>query len=112
MKTEVFENNLVTVLNTTVNAHAPIKGGTVFIRYCVFVRTSKKYSKTGRVDADFFEEGGKIYRFKKDGFVWTEPYFGRNAKSVQALAWKHNISDGRLENLACTSAPKKIRPYP
>ena len=40
-------------------------------------------------------------RFKEDGFVWTEPYFGRNAKSVQALERKHNISDWRLENLAC-----------
>lgn len=49
-------------------------------------------------------------RFKKDGFVWTEPYFGRNAKSVQALERKHNISDGRLENLACASAKKKYGP--
>ena len=29
-----------------------------------------------------------------------------NAKSFQALARKHTISDGRLENLACTSAKK------
>ena len=49
-------------------------------------------------------------RFKKDGFVWTEPYFGRNAKSVQALERKRNISDGRLENLACASAKKKYGP--
>ena len=89
-----------------VNAHAPIKGGTVFIRYCVFVRTSKKYTKTRRVDAVFFWR--RKNRFKKDGFVWTEPYFGRNAKSVQALERKHNISDWRLENLAC--AKKKYGP--
>lgn len=68
-----------------VNAHAPVKSSTVFIRYCVFVGTSKKHSKTRRVDADFFEEGGKIVLKKMDSFGQS-----------------HNISDGRLENLAST----------
>ena len=94
------------VLNTSKCACSHQTGGTVFIRYCVFVRTSKKYSKTRRVDAVFLRR--RKNRFKKDGFVWTEPYFGRNAKSVQALERKHNISDGRLENLACASAKKNM----
>ena len=32
------------------------------------MRTSKKHSKTRRVDADFFEEGGKIVLRKMDSF--------------------------------------------
>ena len=32
------------------------------------MRTSKKYSKTRRVAADFFEEGGKIVLKKMDSF--------------------------------------------
>ena len=57
--------------------------------------TSKKHLKTRRVDADFFEEGGKIVLKKMDSFGQS-----------------HNVSDGRLENLACTydlKRPKENR---
>ena len=37
-----------------VNAHAPIKDGTVFSHDRVFVCTGKNDSKTQRVDVDFF----------------------------------------------------------
>ena len=86
-----------------VNAHAPIKGGTVFIRYCVFVRTSKKYSKTRRVDADVFEEGGKIVLMDSFGQSLILEEIQNQSKHSHG----NNISDGRLEDLACTSAKKK-----
>ena len=69
------------------------------------MRTGKKHSKTRRVHADFFEEGGKIVLKKMDSFGQIL-ILEENAKSFQALARKHTISDGRLENLACTSATK------
>ena len=53
MKTEVFENNYFTVLDTS-KLHVPVKDGTVFSQYYVFVQTGKNNSKTQRVDADFF----------------------------------------------------------
>ena len=56
------------------------------------MRTSQKYSKTRRVDADFFEEGGKIVLKKMDSFGQS-----------------HTISDGRLENLACTYDLKRLK---
>lgn len=44
------------------------------------------------MDADFFEEGGKIVLKKMDSFGQS-----------------HNISDGRLENLACTYDLKRLK---
>ena len=50
---EVFENNYFTVLDTS-KLHVPVKDGTVFSQYYVFVQTGKNNSKTRRVDEDFF----------------------------------------------------------
>ena len=77
MKTEVFENDYVTVLvpvylahdnqraHILVNAHAPVKDGTVLSQYCLFEWTAKNDTKTLRADADFY------FILKKDGYVWT-----------------------------------------
>ena len=85
-----------------VNAHAPIKGSTVCIRYCVFVRTGKNYSKTRRVDAEFFEEGEKIVLKKMDSC--GQSLILEEMQNQSKHSHGNNISDGRLENLACISA--------
>ena len=66
MKTEVFENDYVTVLvpvylahdirraHIPVNAHAASNDGTVLSQYCVFAWTAKYDTKTLRVEVDFF----------------------------------------------------------
>jgi len=64
MKTEVFENDYFTVLDTS-KWHVPVKNGTVFSQYYVFIQTGKDDSKTQRVDAHFFENGAKISVFKQ-----------------------------------------------
>ena len=53
MTTEVFEKNYFTVSDTS-KLHVPVKDGTVFSQYYVFVQTGKNNSKTQRVDADIF----------------------------------------------------------
>ena len=53
MKTEVFENDYFTVLDTS-KLYVPVKDGTVFSQYYVFTETGKNNSKTQRMDADFF----------------------------------------------------------
>ena len=60
-KTKVFDNNYVTELDT-IDAHAPIKDGTVYS--CML--TDKTNSKTQRVDADFLKNGQKISKFKQN----------------------------------------------
>ena len=64
MKTEVFEYNYFTVLDTS-TSHVLVKDGTVFNQYYVFAQTRNNDSKTQRVDADFFENGAKISVFKQ-----------------------------------------------
>ena len=60
-KTKVFENDTSRSW-IPVNAHAPIKDGTVYS--CML--TDKTNSKTQRVDADFLENGQKIPKFKQN----------------------------------------------
>ena len=55
-----------------VNAHAPIKDGTVYS--CMLVWTGKTNSKTQRVDADFLEnEEKKSPSSNKTGYVRSGP---------------------------------------
>ena len=63
VKTEVFENDYVTVLDTTTRA-CPDQRWDRFQPPLHFVRTSKNNWKTQRVDADFFENGGKNLSFE------------------------------------------------
>ena len=63
-KTKVFENDTSRSW-IPVNAHAPIKDGTVYSWMLVW--TDKTNSKTQRVDADFLENG------EKDLQVQTKP---------------------------------------
>ena len=63
LKTEVFENDYFTVLDTS-TSHVPVKDGTVFNQYYVFAQTRNNDSKTQRVDADFFKNGAKNLRFQ------------------------------------------------
>ena len=63
LKTEVFENDYFTVLDTS-TSHVPVKDGTVFNQYYVFAQTGNNDSKTQRVDADFFKNGAKNLRFQ------------------------------------------------
>ena len=58
-----------------------------------------------RVDADFFEEGGKIVLKKMDSFGHS--IILEEMQNQSKHSHGNNISDGRLENLACTSAKKK-----
>ena len=60
-KTKVFENDTSRSW-IPVNAHVPIKDGTVYS--CML--TDKTNSKTQRVDADFLENGEKISKFKQN----------------------------------------------
>ena len=54
----------------------------------------------------FFEEGGKIVLRKMDSFGQSLILEEMQNQSKHSHG-KHNISDGRLENLACASAKKK-----
>ena len=57
-----------------VNAHAPFKGGTIFSHHYVFVWAGKNHSKMQRVEADLFENRGKISPFSdKNRYLWTGP---------------------------------------
>ena len=63
-----------TFVDQIVNAHTPIKIGTVFSNCCILVWTGKDDSKAKRVDADFFFKGEKNSPFSnKNGYVWTGP---------------------------------------
>ena len=62
-KTKVFENDTLRSW-IPVNAHAPIKDGTVY--GWMLVWTDETNSKTQRVDADFLENGEKISKFKQN----------------------------------------------
>ena len=62
------------------------------------------------MDADFLEEGGKIVLKKMDSFGHS--VILEEIQNQSNHSHGNNISDGRLENLAYTSAKKKIRPYP
>ena len=64
LKTEVFENDYFTVLDTS-TSHVPVKDGTVFNQYYVFAQTGNNDSKTQRVDSDFLKNGAKISVFKQ-----------------------------------------------
>ena len=76
MKTEVFENDYFTVLDTS-KSHVPVNDGTVFGQNYVIVQKGKDDSKTQRVDADFFLKTEQKSPFSnkncKKGYVWTEP---------------------------------------
>lgn len=73
---KVFENDYFTVLDTS-KSHVPVKDGTVFSQYYVFVQTDKNDSKTQRMDADFFFKTEQKFPFSnkhcKNGYVWTGP---------------------------------------
>ena len=60
------------------------------------------------MDADFFEEGGKIVLKKMDSFGHS--IILEEMQNQSKHSHGNNISDGRLENLACTSAKKKNGP--
>ena len=69
------KNEYVTVLDPVYpahemrrNAHAPIKEGTAFSHYCIFVWTGKNDSKTQR---DEKSGGKKSPLSNKNGYVWT-----------------------------------------
>ena len=53
------DNEITPGCKIPVNAHAPIKDGTIFSHDRVFVCTGKNDSKTQRVDVDFFEKKKK-----------------------------------------------------
>ena len=58
-----------------VNAHVPIKDGSVFSRFqLIFAWTGKTDSKTQRVDADLFETGESSPFINKNRYVWTWPW--------------------------------------
>ena len=59
------DNEIMPGCKIPVNAHAPIKDGTVFSHDRVFVCTGKNDSKTQRVDVDFFEKEKKISVFQQ-----------------------------------------------
>ena len=55
-----------------VNAHAPIKDGTVSSHYCAFVWTGKNDPKTQRVDADFFKTWCRRYNVSR--YFWKRGF--------------------------------------
>lgn len=57
---------LTSQVHTPVDAYAPIKDGTFFSRYCVFVWTDKNGSKTQGVDADFYKRKKSPFQTKTD----------------------------------------------
>ena len=95
------DNEITPGCKIPVNAHAPIKDGTVFSHDRVFVCTGKNDSKTQRVDADFFEKEKKNLRFQTNLWTWPQCYF---VASKSCSKW--TLTKSGLEQTEWDSQPR------
>lgn len=79
-----FLKNISLQAQLPVNAHVPIKVGTIFGRYWVFVWTGKKDYKAQGVNAFFFWKGIKKSLFSdKNRYIWTGPKKYKDTKTIK-----------------------------
>ena len=79
-----FFKNISLQAQLPVNAHVPIKVGTIFGRYWVFVWTGKKDYKAQGVNAFFFWKGIKKSLFSdKNRYIWTGPKKYKDTKTIK-----------------------------
>lgn len=79
-----FLKNISLQAQLPVNAHVPIKVGTIFGRYWVFVWAGKKDYKAQGVNAFFFLERDKKSLFSdKNRYIWTGPKKYKDTKTIK-----------------------------